>query len=62
MPANCSADVEAVVGLFDTLAGNATAFDSLKAEFGMQDVQHVDDVTAARTSLPFRARTLSVLK
>ncbi|KAI0029920.1 peptidase S28 [Vararia minispora EC-137] len=47
MPQNCSADVQAVVARFDDLAQNATAFDALKAEFGMADVQHADDVTSA---------------
>ncbi|KAA1477306.1 hypothetical protein DENSPDRAFT_933642 [Dentipellis sp. KUC8613] len=49
MPQNCSADVQAVVAHFDAVfaSGNASAFGALKAEFGMADVVHPDDVTGA---------------
>ncbi|TFY55378.1 hypothetical protein EVG20_g9336 [Dentipellis fragilis] len=49
MPQNCSADVQAVVAHFDSVfaSGNTSAFDALKAEFGMADVVHPDDVTGA---------------
>ncbi|KAA1473364.1 peptidase S28 [Dentipellis sp. KUC8613] len=49
MPQNCSADVQAVVSHFDSVvaSGNTSAFNALKAEFGMADVVHPDDVTGA---------------
>lgn len=52
MAQNCSNDIAAVVGFWDEVAssGNDTEFEALKAQFGMSDVIHPDDVTGARTS------------
>lgn len=49
MPSNCSSDVEAVVSYFDaTLSGdNQTAIDELKALYGMEGLEHSDDVAGA---------------
>ncbi|KZV70719.1 hypothetical protein PENSPDRAFT_578945 [Peniophora sp. CONT] len=47
MPANCSADVAAVISHFDSIADDQDAFDALKAQFGMADVVHPDDATGA---------------
>ena len=45
MPANCSADIQAVISrIDDTIAGgNKTQIQQLKEEFGMGDVTHNDD-------------------
>lgn len=50
MPANCSADIQAVIAHFDqTFKGtNTTAISDLKASFGMADLTHLDDVVTAR--------------
>jgi len=47
MPANCSADVEAVIAHFDAIASNTAEFNALKTQFGMADVTHPDDAVGA---------------
>ncbi|TCD70022.1 hypothetical protein EIP91_005274, partial [Steccherinum ochraceum] len=49
MPANCSADVQAVIGHMDQVFGsnNTAAIDELKASFGMAEMMHLDDVVDA---------------
>ncbi|TFK63556.1 hypothetical protein BDN72DRAFT_311679 [Pluteus cervinus] len=49
MPKNCSADVEVVIAhVDDVLSGNDTkAINDIKANFGMSDVTHLDDVAGA---------------
>ncbi|KAI0029922.1 serine carboxypeptidase S28-domain-containing protein [Vararia minispora EC-137] len=47
MPQNCSADVQAVIAHFDSIASNTRAFNALKAKFGMADVVHPDDAVGA---------------
>jgi hypothetical protein len=51
MPANCSADVQAVIAYVDETftGGNTTAIQAFKESFHMGDVTHLDDVAAART-------------
>lgn len=51
MPANCSADVQAVIAHVDETftGGNTTAIQILKESFGMGDVAYLDDVASART-------------
>ena len=53
MPQNCSADVQAVVEHVDQVltTGTADQIDLLKANWGMQNVTHLDDVAAACTPL-----------
>jgi hypothetical protein len=58
MPENCSADVEAVIahvdGVFTT--GTDDAIASLKSNWGMGDVTHLDDVAGAlRESCDWRS-------
>lgn len=48
MPQNCSSDVQAVIAHLDAIANDTQAVAALKAQFGMEDVQHYDDVTSAR--------------
>ncbi len=45
MPANCSADVAAVIAYVDEVftGSNTTAIDSIKETFGMSDLTHLDD-------------------
>ncbi|KZV68145.1 peptidase S28 [Peniophora sp. CONT] len=47
MPKNCSNDIQAVIAHFDAVAHNPKAVAALKAQFGLEDVEHYDDVTAA---------------
>ncbi|KAG6861573.1 hypothetical protein C0995_014869 [Termitomyces sp. Mi166 len=49
MPANCSADVQAVIAHVDkTFTGkNATAIQALKETFGLGNMTHLDDVAGA---------------
>ncbi|THH17760.1 hypothetical protein EW146_g3119 [Bondarzewia mesenterica] len=49
MPKNCSADVQAVIAHFDAVFtwGSDSEIAALKAEYGMADVTHADDVTGA---------------
>ena len=51
MPKNCSADVQAVIKHVDQVFtnGNTSQVSSLKANWGMQDVTHSDDVAGACT-------------
>lgn len=46
MPQNCSNDIQRVVAHWDEIidSGNETAFNGLKASFGLSDVIHADDV------------------
>lgn len=50
MPANCSADVQAVIKHVDRVftGKNKTAINELKDAFGMAGVSHLDDVAGAR--------------
>ena len=48
MQPNCSSDIQAVIAHFDAVAHDPKAVAALKAQFGMEDVEHYDDVTAAR--------------
>ena len=52
MPANCSADVAAVIAYVDEVftGSNTTAIDSVKETFGMSELTHLDDAAGARTS------------
>jgi len=64
MPANCSADVQAVIAHVDeTFTGNnATAIQALKESFRMGNVTHLDDVAGARTlSLTLAIRSFTHL-
>ncbi|TBU29166.1 peptidase S28 [Dichomitus squalens] len=49
MPANCSADVQAVIQYVDSVldSGNTRDIADIKANFGLQDVIHLDDFAAA---------------
>ncbi|CDO72685.1 hypothetical protein BN946_scf184985.g105 [Trametes cinnabarina] len=49
MPANCSADVEAVIAHVDSViaSGDSTQIDALKSTFGLQGLAHNDDFAAA---------------
>lgn len=49
MPQNCTADVEAVISHIDKTftTGSTSQINALKAQFGMQNVTHLDDVAAA---------------
>lgn len=51
MPKNCSADVQAVIKHVDQVFtnGNTSQVSSLKANWGMQDVTHSEDVAGACT-------------
>ncbi len=52
MPKNCSGDIETVIAHWDKIieSGDETAFNKLKASFGMEGVIHADDVVATRAS------------
>ena len=54
MPANCSADVEAVLTYVDGILNgtNTGAITSLKNNWSLGTVTHLDDVAAARESSP----------
>ncbi|KAG7443164.1 uncharacterized protein BT62DRAFT_935498 [Guyanagaster necrorhizus] len=49
MPANCSADVAAVIAHIDQVfpSGNQSAIQQIKNSFGMGDMTHLDDVAGA---------------
>lgn len=49
MPKNCTADVEAAIDHIDKTftTGSTAQINALKAQFGMQNVTHWDDVAAA---------------
>ncbi|KJA16225.1 hypothetical protein HYPSUDRAFT_298283 [Hypholoma sublateritium FD-334 SS-4] len=49
MPANCSADIQAVISRVDKtfLSGNATAIQAMKENFGLGNMTHLDDVAGA---------------
>ncbi|KAJ3985743.1 serine carboxypeptidase S28-domain-containing protein [Lentinula detonsa] len=53
MPANCSADVEAVIEHITEVfeGGNTTAIQEIKDTFGVGSVQHLDDVAGVRSNL-----------
>ena len=55
MPANCSADIQAVIAHVDeVLSGkNTTAINQLKDLFGLSGLSHLDDVAGARESFLF---------
>lgn len=55
MPANCSADIEAVITHVDTVltSNNTAQINTLKSTFGLQGLAHNDDFAAACTS-PFQ--------
>ena len=50
MPANCSADVQAVTARVDEVFSgtNATAINQLKELFGLGELNHLDDAAGAR--------------
>ena len=52
MPANCSADVQAVIEHVDSvlLSNNTADIKNLKTMFGLQGLAHNDDFVAARKS------------
>ena len=52
MPQNCSADVQAVIAHIDDVfeAGNQTEIDAIKANFGLSDLEFLDDVVGSRKS------------
>ena len=62
MPANCSADVEAVIAHVDSVIGsnNTSAISALKATFGLP-LGHNDDFAAARTYLVEARPTLLMM-
>ena len=49
MPQNCSADVQAVVSYIDTTFtnGSQAQINSIKSNFGLGDMTHLDDVAGA---------------
>ncbi|KAF9057889.1 peptidase S28 [Panaeolus papilionaceus] len=49
MPANCSADVQAVISYVDKtlLSGNGQAIQKLKDNFGLGNISHIDDFAGA---------------
>lgn len=49
MPTNCSADVEAVTAHIDNVftSGPQSEIDSIKANFGLSNLTHLDDVAGA---------------
>lgn len=49
IPANCSADIEAVVNHIDSVlgTGDESAIHAMKSTFGLQDIVYVDDFAAA---------------
>ena len=50
MPANCSADVEAVIAYVDETFTNGTGAEiqTLKDNWGLGNMSHLDDVAGAR--------------
>lgn len=50
MPANCSADIEAVIAHVDSViaSNDSTQINTLKSTFGLQGLSHNDDFAAAR--------------
>lgn len=52
MPANCSADIQAVIAHVDEVFSgqNTTAINQLKDLFGLGSLSHLDDVVNARES------------
>lgn len=55
MPANCSADVQAVIAHVDEVfsGNNKTATSELKGLFGLGDLSYPDDVAGAREFIAF---------
>ena len=51
MPANCSADVQAVIEEVDSIldTGNPQDIEDIKANFGLEAIVHLDDFASART-------------
>ena len=58
MPKNCSADVEAVIAHVDQVftTGSQSEIDSIKANFGLENLTHLDDVAGSRKSISFQSR------
>ncbi len=52
MPANCSADVQAVIGHIDQVftGRDKAAIQQIKESFGLGNMTHLDDVAGARKS------------
>jgi hypothetical protein len=50
MPSNCSADIQVVISHIDTAftGKNITAIQSIKENFGLGNMTHLDDVAGAR--------------
>ncbi|KAH8989160.1 peptidase S28 [Lactarius hatsudake] len=61
MPQNCSNDVQRVIAHWDEIidGGNETAFNELKALFGMSEVIHADDVVNALITPLYTWQSLS---
>lgn len=55
MPQNCSTDVSLVVDHIDSVYSNGTLEEqqSLKAMFGLEDLEHYDDFAAALENGPW---------
>lgn len=55
MPQNCSTDVSLVVDHIDSVYANGTIEEqqSLKAMFGLEDLEHYDDFAAALENGPW---------
>jgi len=49
MPANCSADAQRVITHIDTVfsGNNQTAIDEIKTLFGVEEIEHLDDIAGA---------------
>ena len=49
MPANCSADAQRVITYIDTVFSgkNQTAIDEIKTLFGVDEIEHLDDIAGA---------------
>jgi len=64
MPANCSADVQAVIAQIDKVYSgtNTTAINQLKNLFGLSGLSHLDDAASAREFFYYsQARALESL-
>lgn len=63
MPQNCSADVQAVIAHIDEVltSGTKSEIDSLKANFGLSNLTHLDDVAGARESCYYLSKNAWML-
>jgi hypothetical protein len=55
MPKNCSADIEAIISHIDQvfMRGTTSQINEIKANFGLQNLTHLDDLAGARAYLTF---------